>query len=385
MSGTWWVDEQELLEEQLEVLNKDFDINLLISGPPGSGKTNLLLLRANHIHITEGTEFYIVGYTSLLTNFIRTGAQKYKFPANKIITQMKLYESVLNDNGVNFPKINGEKFTDKLDRLRDGIQKLISTKVGENCFPILFIDEGQDYNKFDLEAFFYLANKVCLSADVRQGLYVGEDEISGFVKGKCDESINLTFHYRTGKNILAVADRLMHGKLGHQPMLDTSQYNESHLPSTVEHHETIQIDKQIQMAIDRLINQLKAYPNETLGILVPRKQELNYIWEKLSTHPQLSDKVTNAHLDSFNTDSPIWISTIHSAKGLEFRAVHLLTAEFIANYTKHSRRLAFTAITRAKTALVIYSENPLPPFFSAALASKAPNKIKIGQLFGKTI
>lgn len=385
MSGTWWVDEQELLEEQLDVLNKDFDINLLISGPPGSGKTNLLLLRANHIHITEGTEFYIIGYTSLLTNFIRTGAQKYKFPTNKIITQMKLYETVLNDHGINVPKIAGEKFPERLDRLREGIKKLMSAKLGENCFPILFIDEAQDYGKFDLEAFFYLANKVCLSADIRQGLYINNEEIPDFVKSKCDEAIKLRFHYRTGKNILVVADKLMHGKLGHEPMLDTSQYNESDLPSTVEHYENIDIDKQIQIAADRLINQLKAYPNETLGVLAPRKEELNYIWEKLSSHPQLSDKVTNAHLDTFNTDRPIWFSTIHSAKGLEFRAVHLLSAEFVANHTKHARRLAFTAVTRAKTALVIYSHEALLPFFAAALASKAPNKIKIGQLFGKTI
>lgn len=48
MSSTWWVGEEELLPEQEDVLSIDLDKSILVSGPPGSGKTNLLLLRANH-------------------------------------------------------------------------------------------------------------------------------------------------------------------------------------------------------------------------------------------------------------------------------------------------------------------------------------------------
>lgn len=49
MSGTWWIDESELLDEQIRVLEEDLDSDIILKGPPGSGKTNLLLLRANHL------------------------------------------------------------------------------------------------------------------------------------------------------------------------------------------------------------------------------------------------------------------------------------------------------------------------------------------------
>ena len=99
MSNTWWVAEGDLKPEQIKVLEVPPSENLLILGPPGSGKTNLLLLRANYLHIAESTEFYIVAYTSLLANFIKTGATQYSFPSNKIVTQRALLDAVLADQG----------------------------------------------------------------------------------------------------------------------------------------------------------------------------------------------------------------------------------------------------------------------------------------------
>jgi ATP-dependent exoDNAse (exonuclease V) alpha subunit len=48
--------------------------------------------------------------------------------------------------------------------------------------------------------------------------------------------------------------------------------------------------------------------------------------------------------------------TVHSAKGSEFRAVHLLEGEA---FKPHNRELAFTAATRAKTEVSVYHVNPL--------------------------
>jgi ATP-dependent exoDNAse (exonuclease V) alpha subunit len=49
--------------------------------------------------------------------------------------------------------------------------------------------------------------------------------------------------------------------------------------------------------------------------------------------------------------------TVASAKGSEFRAVHLLGAD---TYRTNQRELAFTAVTRAKTEVALYHIIPLP-------------------------
>lgn len=384
MSGAWWVNESDLKDEQLKILNLDLNENLLILGPPGSGKTNLLLLRANHLHIADQSEFFIVTFTTLLADFIKTGASLYSFPTNKIITQTKLFESVLADHGMLPPRTSGETFEMRQSALNAQMELLIAQGKGKASFPMLFIDEAQDYDQFVLSAFIYLAKNISFSADPRQGIYVGKDKIA-WLSEICVEPIRLTYHFRVGRKIVEVADKIMLGKFDHSPMLDTCQYKEDLLPSSVDVHKRLSLDAQIERTAERLELQLKAYPGETLGVLVPRKKvELPIVFEALKKYPALSDKITNAQDQSFDPSMPIWLSTIHSSKGLEFRAVHLIAADEIKNFFEHSRRLAFTAVTRAKTALVIYHNNDLLPFFSAAVSTKNLSKIKLSELFGKT-
>lgn len=85
----------------------------------------------------------------------------------------------------------------------------------------------------------------------------------------------------------------------------------------------------------------------------------------------------------FDPTLPIWVSTVHSSKGLEFRCAHVVAADLFAEFHEHERRVAFTAVTRAKTALAIYHDQPLHPFFASALAKKNAEKISVKQLFGK--
>ena len=65
MPSTWWRDSSELVKEQSDLLDIDPDQRLLISGPPGSGKTNLLLLRANQLYLGSHPNLYVcLLYTS---------------------------------------------------------------------------------------------------------------------------------------------------------------------------------------------------------------------------------------------------------------------------------------------------------------------------------
>lgn len=379
----WWVDESQLKGNQLDVLDVDLENNLAIFGPPGSGKTNLMMLRANHLNIVENPEFYVVTYTSLLAEFMRRGATQYSFPENKILTQTKLFENVLGDHGRKIARNPGEGFSVYQDRLFSAMSSLLADGKAKNSFPALFIDEAQDYSPAQLQIFRHLAKNITLAADVRQGIYKTDDGLEPYIRGFCDPVISLKYHFRTGKSIVAVADQIMKDKFDHVPMLDTSQYPEESQKSTVEVEDPCPLSDQIDKAVDRLSKQLRVYPNELHGILVPRKDELAKVWERIRHAPALSGKVTNTRERDFDPSCPIWVTTIHSAKGLEFRCVHILSAERIDRFHERARRLAFTAVTRAKTALVVYHCEDLLPFFSAALRPGSAARVTRGQLFGK--
>src|SRR5690606_4990803 len=63
------------------------------------------------------------------------------------------------------------------------------------------------------------------------------------------------------------------------------------------------------------------------------------------------------------------LTTLHGAKGLEFRAVHMLASERVTCFREQTRRVSYTAVTRAKTYLAVYSERAVPGFMDKALAA----------------
>lgn len=383
MSGTWWVDEGDLLPEQLDVLGEDLPKDLLLAGPPGSGKTNLLLLRANHLMIASpDAEFYIVCFTGLLQKFVRTGANLYLFPANRIITQRKLHEQVLGDHGYLPARKANESYSEREAALRSAMSEMMKTGAGRGTYPVLFIDEAQDYSGEDLEVFKYLAQNLSCAADLRQGIYdVGASGPSWLEEHPWDASISLQYHYRVAPAILEVADKIMAGKFGHRSMLETHQYKGD--PGNVEVISGIGLADQIKALIPKITRQLAVYPGQVIGVMVPRREYVGQVVEQLLAADAFAEQVTNAMSQDFEPTRLVWVSTVHSSKGLEFRCAHVVAADLFAEFHQHERRVAFTAVTRAKTALTVYHDKDLHPFFASALAKPNVGKISVKQLFGK--
>lgn len=76
----------------------------------------------------------------------------------------------------------------------------------------------------------------------------------------------------------------------------------------------------------------------------------------------------------FDESKRVVCVTLHGAKGLEFRTVHLLGADLMTRF-RHQERMAYTAITRAKTALTVYHERDLPGYLAKALAALKPQPV----------
>ena len=57
MKDTWWIKPEQLDPAQREVIGLSRKQSHLVLGPPGSGKTNLLLLRAKHLWLAGERDF----------------------------------------------------------------------------------------------------------------------------------------------------------------------------------------------------------------------------------------------------------------------------------------------------------------------------------------
>jgi superfamily I DNA/RNA helicase len=78
MNETWWVAQEQLNEAQATILALSLDKSYLVLGPPGSGKTNLLLLRANYAYLAGQQAISIVVFTRTLQEFLRAGANQLR-------------------------------------------------------------------------------------------------------------------------------------------------------------------------------------------------------------------------------------------------------------------------------------------------------------------
>lgn len=383
MSGTWWKDENDLKPEQSDVLDLPLDQDLLIVGPPGSGKTNLLLLRANYLFLGPCPNLQVVVYGRVLKRFIKVGGAQYKFPTDRITTHSSLFLALLREHG-SAPDVRGMKLKDARAALAGAMTNLIDEgKIGK-VYEALVLDEAQDYSTEEIKIFRHIASILIAAADTRQKIFDVDD--SSQELRKCITNVyKLKLHYRNCIDVCRVADQIMVGKPEHVPLVNHSNYNEAEYPSNVRIKGGLSIAEQANQIAQQVNDQRVAYPTELIGVLTVRNEELNEIASYLST-TALAGQFTMCHDDSFDPDKPIWLSTISSAKGLEFRALHLAGMDHVSKTGPAQRRLSFTGVTRAKTALSLYHEGTLPGYLDAAMrtvCSTAPAPISRAKLFGK--
>lgn len=357
MNKNWFRSVKELDDDQKAFIRLPPHGRHSLIGPPGSGKTNLLLLRAEFLAGTGEKNVLIVTYTRALADFIRTG-----IGAAGLISphQIKTYHSWAADHifqnlgqpalakGIDFDE---EARAEILALVKKASQKLPTTKL----FSAIFVDEAQDLTCDELEALLSLSDNVCICGDGRQGIY-NRDGLSIAKKMGLQEH-SLKCHFRIGQRIARVADRLMPPESGTNGLEATSNYNPIALgESSASLHSLGSRADQFEKMIERIRVQLDAFNGETIGVFCGKKETLAELRARFDA-TDLAGNVTVHGVDADSTfmgGRSIHVMTLHAAKGTEFRAVHLYATEELAEFPLNRRRLGFTAITRAKTALNAY-------------------------------
>ena len=370
MNETWWISEGQLDADQQEVVSLGLDKSFLISGPPGSGKTNLLLLRAKYLTLAGHSNLQIVLFTRALREFIASGAEKYAISAGQVRTSHNFWSHLLYEYGEARP--TEQSFEDQRRALVEAVTKIVSREKLNNIYDAILLDEAHDFWPEEIELFAKLGKTIFAVVDQRQKIYSGESPFL-VLDSVTDQEKALRYHYRNGTNICRFADLVGRDSDSYQSITPTSNYDEKSRPSTMASHSCTSLNNELDLMFKKLEDQLKAYPDELIGIISPSKDVTSQAFASVKDrgYGDLASFAGSLGDLSFSTDCRVCVSTLHAAKGLEFRALHVLGCEHFRRRPL-PRRLVFTAVTRAKTTLDLYYSDDLLGFLDSAILSIGP-------------
>lgn len=372
MDAGWWTKAEQLDPQQAHIVNQvGVDDSFLVTGGPGSGKTNILLLRAQYLFLRRFKNVVVLTVARSLTEFIRTGvAVKQILEMDHVSTHRQWSVDLIRQyRPARVAEAMQGSFVESSERCATILAE-IADELGPERYQAILVDEVQDLSQQELEFMRRVTPRLILAGDHRQQLQPGKGIASA--KGLGLQAFQLPFHYRIGHAICTVADRILPSADPAQSLLPTCKYDEQAMPSSAKLFSCASADEQLDKLVAAIKRQLKAYPNELLGVLVPSNADIQRVKERLVT-ADFSDLVSYHEQGrdgdrSFSAGQRVCVITVHSAKGLEFRAVHLM---FVEKQRGARPEILFTAVTRAKTSLAAYCTGSVPPLLDAAFAEPA--------------
>lgn len=383
----WWASKDQLDVDQINLIEKiPICQNSVVLGPPGSGKTNVLLRRAQFVKTQGYPNVMVLTFTRALTEFIKTGCTdgqgRIVFPISSVNTVESWIRELYRKHDMDLPDYDKNMSVWK-PRLAEGAMGF----AGLNRFPkydILFVDECQDLYPEEIRLFSQWCNYLFIVGDNNQKIYGQSNGIMHARKHVAGlQEYILRFHYRLAPEICRVADRILVPASG-EMLEPTSQYNGPKSGRINISHVNISETRQLEETADRLKEQLRIYGDyikqgDRFGVIVHRTSDREKVFEYLENDPDLAgkSKIIRARMDgefdfdpSFYDEKPICIVTVHGSKGLEFRGLHWLFADQGDRW--YTDEHYYTVVTRAKTDIDIMCTDCVPGILSRIHSSNEP-------------
>jgi superfamily I DNA/RNA helicase len=378
MNNSWWVDEDQLDEHQKAVIELGPYGRCLIQGPPGSGKTNLLALRAKYLQKLGRHNFAFIAFTRGFKVFLEFGLNQYRIGDDALFTFFSWAHRMCQNHGVPLHYDEGA-FDEKRQSVYEVLASIVNADGYKPDYDTILLDEAQDYTAHEIEIIKAASENLMLVADSRQRIFSDSEKDFDLITKMVDEAIVLKYHYRNGHKICKIVDSL--DKTGNR-VIGSSNYKEEANPSRVEHRQYASADDAITHLIETISNQLVAYHGENIGIICPTRAILDSLQALKSSK---IGKHCSFHSDNevvdFSSGKTVYCLTLHSAKGMEFRVVHMFGWDTLK--MPLARNVIYTAVTRAKTSLSVYYLKQLNRPFMQALAELDPSPAapKLSELF----
>jgi superfamily I DNA/RNA helicase len=382
----WWVQKDQLDSDQIGLIEAlPLRTNALVLGPPGSGKTNVLLRRAQFVRGQNMPNVLLLTFTRSLTEFVKTGCHDGQgreiFPTSLVTTLEAWQRHLYKIHQEPLPPDNGQQLTEWKKQLATGSHSFVRQRRLPK-YDALFVDEAQDLLKEEVALIAQWSPVVFFVGDDRQRIY---ESVEGLPTIRSSiprlQTKALPFHYRMAPEICEVADRILLPESGNSLM--STQHYSGPKPATVTIADRgLTKEEQLARVTARLKEQIRVYGDfirqgDRIGVVVARRSDRELVFNHLEADATLNgkSKIIRARDDaeddydpSFAPDAPICILTVKGCKGLEFRAVHWLFADELSHF--HDDEHYYTVVTRAKTSLDIYYTIVLPQTLARAHSGK---------------
>lgn len=354
-------DFNELSAEQDDVLDLPLDSSVIVTGPPGTGKTVIAIWRANMLHKAKRPTLLLM-YGKLLSTY--TGSAVKKLNVDSLVSTYhswfpRYYKSIYRENP---PELTRWKYD-----WAACAEKMMNSPVPEQLQRHIIVDEGQDMPREFYLMLRMVSSSMTILADENQR--ITEDQ-STLAEIKAASGVNdmrtLTRNFRNTLPIAEFAAQFYVGLPSGIPELPP--------PTRAGERPSLQCHTDIAQTVKQIISYENTYRDHTIGVLVPTKSLLKSLYSRLNGKSRAAiqayvGEMRNGGMHPLDFSKPgIKLVTWASAKGLEFDTVFLPELQKVRGEPSSDelRMKMYVLSSRAKQRLFLsYSGEGEPPFVSA--------------------
>jgi len=350
----WFIPFYQLTAEQQKIVSLGTEVNRVLFGGPGSGKTIILLHRAYYLHKAKqvpADRIHIFVYNNTLLSFIQSGLLALGLdPSMASTLDSWCYHYYQSNIGKKIPREQDTSSPDFGEIRKQTYEKIVTT----NSLPrydALMVDEGQDLDEVCYKIFLKISKHTTVACDFKQQIY------------EIDESQENLLSLLNAKNSYSTLNRLVRCTPGVANTAETFIIDDKlkqefrkqvDLIERRDQVPVLQIAPYSSIESSELMKQIKMRVNngDSVGIVFPTNKTLfgfvkAALKEGIEIETPTETKFSKAH--DFNNLSPKAF-TIFGIKGLTFDVVLIPFLQHRFYVQMNPDRLLkslFVAVTRA--------------------------------------
>lgn len=359
----WLLPDFELTPDQQRMVRLSPDQNRLITGPPGSGKSQILVHRARFLmdRFQIGPQsFRVFLFTRVLRDYIQSGLDDVGLPPQSVTTFDGFCSQFHKDHiSKKLPTAgkSGTDFAEVRSRVLDFVEQ--NSKF-HNLYRFILVDEGQDLTEEAHAILYYLGEHVTVFADEQQKVFEEGADLQSVrqIYSIQGEGHSLLGAFRNSPEVAQLASYFIKDQTSRQKYLNMTstgvKVRELPLYFVAADHE------QEMQRLAGVIMQRQAL-NERVVVILPQNRLVHgYAQGLIERGVQVERALPVGGDADFHGELPK-LCTYHSVKGLTFDSALLprLQSSYVRKFESGLlETMLFTGMTRATHWVYLSSTRP---------------------------